>query len=426
MTLKPAKRFSEPAAFPVFDEKVKSLIADYDRRGKEYFRLYGADMPLTGHRNYAATEILVQAVKEGWDYYPSETDCLHDFQEAVTVFQKRFRDVSYSPEEILPVAGDASGWQVLHNVILEPGDEIVALEPAHYLWGPASQMYYLGSRIVQVPMVEKNEWEPDLDRLRAAITPKTKGIVVDHPNNPTGHICSQKARKAIIDIAGEHDIPVVSDELYDLIAYDGNEAPSMASESGDVPVIVLTSFSKFFMKPGWRIGYIAFHDPQGKITEIKNASTRLARTYGHSTTGISLPILVAATRILTGLRRVPDEIAGAQSVKEPYHESRDMVRKLQERRDYVFKRISQMQGISVVKSQASIYMFPHVEGIGKWWKTTEDFLLELFTEKQVLFVPGTIFGQDGVGHFRTVILNDIPTLEKAYNNLEGFLKQKTD
>jgi alanine-synthesizing transaminase len=422
--MSPAKRFREPAVPAAFDSKVKAIIADYDRHGKEYFRLYGADMPLTGHRNMAATETLAQTVREGWDYYVSETDCLHDFQEAVTVFQKRFRNASYVAEDILPVAGDASGWQVLHNVLLEPGDEIVAPEPAHYLWGPASQMYYLGSRIVQVPMVEKDEWEPDLDRLRAAITPRTRGIVVDHPNNPTGHIYSQKIRRAIIDIAGEHDIPVISDELYDLITYDGNEAPSIASESGDVPVIVLTSFSKFFMKPGWRIGYVAFHDPEAKMAETRNACTRLARTYGHSTTCISLPILVAATRILMGLRRISDEIADAQSIKEPYHESRNMVRKLQERRDYVYKRISQMQGISVVKSQASIYMFPHVQVIGDRWKTTEDFLLDLFAKKQVLFVPGTKFGQDGAGHFRTVILNDINVLEKAYNRLEEFLEQK--
>lgn len=107
--MKPSKRFSEPSVATAFDSKVKSLVAEYDRRGREYFRLYGADMPLTGHRNFAATEVLVQAVREGWDYYVSETDCLHDFQEAVTVFQRRFRNVSYDAEDILPVAGDAVG-----------------------------------------------------------------------------------------------------------------------------------------------------------------------------------------------------------------------------------------------------------------------------------------------------------------------------
>src|SRR5205807_207671 len=130
---------------------------------------------------------------------------------------------------------------------------------------------------------------------------KTKAIVLVHPNNPTGHIYSAKTRRFIIDLAGEHGIPIISDELYDLVTFDDNSAPSMASESADVPVITMTSFSKFFMAPGWRIGYIAFHDPSQKTKQIEDVSRRISQSYGHATSCIPLPILVAATRVLNSI-----------------------------------------------------------------------------------------------------------------------------
>lgn len=420
----PVKKFREMPETSAFDAKIKKVIADLERAGTKWYRIMGADVPLTGHRNYAATNTLIQVVKEGWDYYPGETNCRYDFKEAVTIFQKRHRNVDYCPEDIIPVPGVASGWQLIHNVILESGDEIVALEPAHYMWGPVSYMYYLGAKIVQVPTIEENGWEPDYEKLRACVTQKTKAIVIDHPNNPTGHIYSAKARRAVVDIAGEYRVPVISDELYGLITFDGNEAPSMASVSDDVPVIVLTSFSKSFMKPGWRIGYIAFHDPHGKIAEAKKVCTKLAETYGHATTCIPLPIMVAATRVLTSMIAVSDEISEAKSIKAPMDESRQMIKKLQKQRDYSFKRINEIDGVTVVKPQASLYMFPRVEAIGKTWKITEDFILDLLTEKQVGFLSGPRFGDSGAGHFRTMFLNKVETLEEVYNRLEAFIKQR--
>lgn len=403
---------------------MKAIAESYEKKRIKWYRLLGADCPLTGHRNNALRSILIEVIKEGWDYYPSETDCLYDFKEAVTIFERRNRKVGYDPEDIIAVSGVAAGWQLIHNVILEPGDEIVVAEPAHYLTGPASYMYYLGAKVVQVPMIEEEQWALDLSALRRAVTDKTKAIVVDHPNNPTGHIYGEKERKSIVDVAGEHNIPIISDELYCEITYDGNESPSMAAISGDVPVVVMTSFSKLFMAPGWRVGYVAFHDPQGKMTDVKKACTRLAETYGHTTTSIPLPILVAATRALLRMGRVHDEVAWAQDVKGPMDESMDMLKKLQERRDYTYKRLCEIDGIDVVNAMATLYMFPKVEGIGKIWKTTEDFLLELLKEERVAFSNGLDYGDGGFGHFRTLFLNDIDVLEEVYNRLDRFMKKR--
>lgn len=407
-----------------FQGKLKAIIEDYEKKRIRWYRLLGADCPLTGHRNRSLQEILAEVVKQGWDYYPTETDCLYDFKEAATVFERRSHNVDYSPEDIVAVSGVASAWQLLHNVILESGDEIVVIEPAHYLTGPVLSAYYSGAKVIQVPMVEEEQWTLDLDMLRTALNDKTKAIVIDHPNNPTGHIYGEKERKALVDIAGEYDIPIISDELYCEITYDYNMSPSMAAVSGDVPVVVLTSFSKLFMVPGWRIGYVAFHDPRGRIKEVKRACTRLAETYGHVSTGIPLPILVAATRVLC-MTRVRREIAWAQEIKSPMDESMEMLEKLQERRDYTYKRLCEIDGINVVNAQASLYMFPRVEMIGKVWKTNEDFLLELLNEERVAFSNGNDYGNHGFGHFRTLFLNDTSVLEEVYNRLDRYIRRHT-
>ena len=146
----PARRFANAPGESLIDRKIRDTVVSFERSGKEWYKFSDADLPLAGHANHATKEVLVRVVREGWDYYPSDTNCIRDFQEAATTFQKRFRDVVYSPESIIPVSGVAAGWQLLHNVLLEPGDEVAALEPAHYLWGPASYLYYLGARVVQI------------------------------------------------------------------------------------------------------------------------------------------------------------------------------------------------------------------------------------------------------------------------------------
>lgn len=421
MVFKPAKKFRNVPDPSSFVAQRNALIQKYERAGEPWFRVTGADLPLTGHRNRALTNSLVQVVQEGWDYYVSETNWVQEYLEAVCQFEKKHEGVTYSSEDVIAIPGVASGWQLLHNVLLEPNDEIVVIEPAHYLAGPCSYIWYLGAKVIQVPSIEENDWEPDLEKLDASITSKTRAIVLDHPNNPTGAIYSAQARQTIIDIAAENDLPIISDELYRNITYNDNEAPSMAKMSADVPIIIMSSFSKFFMKPGWRIGYMCFHDPRDKFHEVKQICRKIARSYGHNTTSIPLPILVAATRALREYTDISMEVASARSIPGPMDESKAMVRKLQARRDFSFKRINEIDGVSVVKAKASLYMFPKVRGVGQLWKTTEDFILDLLEKEAVVFNPGPMYGNTGFGHFRTMMLNDLSILEEVYNRLERYL-----
>ena len=408
---------------PSYSE-VDAAIVAYKKSGRSFLRLMSADVPLWGNVNTSMNRCLAHVAEEGWDYYPwSGSDWLLEYAKAVSNFEKSFRNVEFFPENLIPIPGSANGYQLLFNVVLEPGDEIVAIEPSHCVGSPCSFLWYLGAKVVQVPSVEDDGWEPDLEKLRSSVTDKTKFIMMDYPNNPTGAIYSDKARKTIVDIAGEYDVPILSDEIYGTILFDGNEAPSMASVAGDVPVIVLSSFSKLFAHPGWRIGYMAFHDPSEKMKQVIDVCKSLALSYGHNTTAIAHPILVAATRTLREFTPAMQDLgAKTKVVKGAVAEAKEMLRNLQFRRDYSFKRISDMDGVHVVNAKATMYMFPRVEGVGKTWKSDEEFMVELSKEEGLAFDFGR-FGKTGFGHFRTLLLPDIPTLTEVYDRLERFLKK---
>jgi aspartate/methionine/tyrosine aminotransferase len=260
---------------------------------------------------------------------------------------------------------------------------------------------------VHFPCREEEEWKPDLDQLRGALTNRTKAIVIVSPSNPCGTVYSDKTLKDIIDIAGEHNLPIISDEIYGLLTFDGVEAKSVAYLAGDVPVIVLNGMAKIFQRTGWYIGYVCFHDPKEQITEIKNTVKQVARLYGRYSTRIPTPVVYAAAKAYEGNLDAAEEMLG----------------KLQERRDYTMKRLNEIEGISCVKPKAALYAFPRVDAIGKAWKTDDAFIHDMIKEEQVRFTAGRAFGKLGLGHFRTLLMPDMKTLEAVYDRLERFMKK---
>jgi len=148
-----------------------------------------------------------------------------------------------------------------------------------------------------------------LDVLQNSITERTKYIMTS-VNNPTGTAYNEKTAKEIVDIAGENKVMILSDEMYGMITYDGIDYPSMAKVAGDVPVVIVNGMSKFFMRTGWRVGYVTFHDPEGKISEVKHAVTMYKSLYGHNASRVT-PIVYAA----------------AKAYSDPYQGGFDLVKK---------------------------------------------------------------------------------------------------
>jgi len=375
-----------------------------EKAGKKVIVLQGADVNKWGFINPAMLEIMIQTVKEQAkiDKYQK----WEEFRERARNYEKEYRGVDYSLEDVTITAGVGGGLRIIHDFILDPGDEIVAPDPSFYQWAPRSQMRFFKSKAIGFRIDETIEWKPDLEDFRAKISPKTKAIYIDHPGNPTGAVYDVKTLRGIVDIAGEYDLPIIADEIYGVMTYDGIEAKTFASIARDVPVIMLNSTAKFFMRPGWHLGWMCFHDPQGKIAELKKLVNEIGPVHGFYLRKIPTIILIAGCEIF-------------QFVEE----GREMMKQLQTRRDFFWKRLNEIEGASCTKPMGTIYAFPRIEGIGKIWKTTEDFMIELFEEEAITFLPGPAFGKLGFGHFRTLLLPPIEVQEEVYGRLERFLKR---
>ena len=340
---------------------------------------------------------LYEAVKEGYNYY-SLSEGEKELREAIVEKEKKWNKVDLKPENILVTQGVSEAINFLSAILLDPGDEILIPEPAYPLYLSMPGLY--DARVVKYSCTEENEWNPDVDDIATKITPKTRAIVVINPNNPTGAVYSEKTIKRILDLAAEHDIPVISDEIYDGIVFEG-EFKSTASLSKDTLVIGLNGFSKTFLMTGWRLGYLYIYDPIGKYEdELRNAVIKMARTRLSAST----PVQRAAIAALRG----------------PLDHLKQMVAKLRERREYVYKRLKEIEGFETVKPKAAFYIFPRIP-VNKW-KDDRDFTLKLLLEKKVLVVHGSGFGDSNKNHIRIVFLPPVDILEEAFNRIEEFVK----
>lgn len=239
--------------------------------------------------------------------------------------------------------------------------------------------------------------------MRRKVSSKTRAIVIINPNNPCGALYEKKTIKQIIDLAGEHNLPIVSDEIYDQIVYE-RKFTSTAHLASDVPIVGLNGFSKAYLMTGWRLGYVYFHDTSDELEELKQCIEKEAR--------IRLCV------------NTPVQKAGIAALDGPQRHIKEMVDKLKRRRDYTWKRLNEIEGISCAKPEGAFYVFPKIHAVGSRWKTDIEFSLELLKETGVLLVHGSGFDPNyGAAHVRGVFLPPIETLEQALNGLESFMKR---
>ncbi|MEM2536606.1 MAG: aminotransferase class I/II-fold pyridoxal phosphate-dependent enzyme [Candidatus Bathyarchaeia archaeon] len=343
-------------------------------------------------------QALFEAIKGGANAY-SASEGLPELREAISEKEKRVNGVEVSADDIIVTSGISEGIQMVMAALVDVGDEVLLPGPTYPPY--ISYTRFFGGVPVTYRTVEEEGWRPDIDDLRRKVSDRTRAIVVINPNNPCGALYEEKTLKQILDVAAEHGVPVISDEIYDQLVFE-KRFVSTASLAKDVPVIGLNGFSKAYLMTGWRLGYIYFHSPRGELKELKECVEKEARIR-----------LCANT---------PVQKAGIAALKGPQDHIREMVSKLKARRDYAWKRLNEIEGISCTKPDAAFYVFPKIHGVGSRWKTDFDFVLELLKETGVLFVHGSGFCPVyGAGHVRGVFLPPIETLEEAFNLLESFM-----
>ncbi len=391
----PASKRSKRIEYAIRDVVVPAR--EIEKKGIEILKLnigdpikYDFETPM--HIRNAASRAIMESRSE---YSPSEG--LMELREAI-VNKEQGYGVNVSTDDVIVTTGVTEALMLIFAAALDPGDEFLVPGPTYppYITYPA---FYDGVPITY-RTVEEEAWEPDIEDIRKKITPKTKGIAVINPNNPTGAYYSEKVIREIADIAGEYGIFMISDEIYDKMLYD-NVFTSPAKVAKDVPMIILNGISKVYLAPGWRIGYLAIRDSNGQLEDIRKGILRQARA-----------------RLCPN---TPLQIGYLSALNGPQNHVQRVMSKLRKRRDYVMKRLNNIEGLSAVIPKGAFYIFIKVDHC----EDDKKFVLNLLESKHVLTVHGSGFCPVyGKGHFRIVNLPPIDYLEKAFDRIEEFMKER--
>jgi alanine-synthesizing transaminase len=287
------------------------------------------------------------------------------------------------------------------NALLNEGDELLVPMPDYPLWTAATSLS--GGTPVHYRCDEDAGWLPDLQDMRAKITSRTRGIVVINPNNPTGVLYPVELLQGIIQIAREHGLVLLVDEVYDKVLYDGVKFTSMASLSTDVLTLTFNSLSKAYRSCGYRAGWMVVSGPKADARDYIEGLNMLANLK----LGSNVP----------GQWAIQTALGGYQSIN-------DLVKpggRLRRQRDLAYELITQIPGVSCVKPQAALYMFPRLDPAMYPIADDRQFFMEVLRATRVMLVQGSGFNFPDNQHFRIVFLPHEDDLREAIARLEGFL-----
>jgi alanine-synthesizing transaminase len=288
------------------------------------------------------------------------------------------------------------------NGLLNNGDELLLPAPDYPLWTAAVSLS--GGTPVHYLCDEDNGWMPNIDDIRSKITKHTKGIVVINPNNPTGALYSDELLLQIVELARKHGLIIFADEVYDKVLYDGVKHTPIASLSDDVLTLTFNSLSKSYRSCGYRAGWM-----------VVSGDKKPAADYIEGLNMLSNMRLCAN---VPGQWAIQTALGGYQSINDLVGEGG----RLRKQRDLAYELITAIPGVSCVKPQAALYMFPRLDPKVYAIKDDQQFFLELLQETKVMLVQGTGFNWKSTDHFRIVFLPHEDDLREAISRIAKFLE----
>ncbi len=379
--------------------EIAVVANEVKKSGKKVFHLNIGDPP---QYDFVTPKYISQALADATfnrkNFYVDSMGVSELRDEISKLINQNYK-IDITKEDVLVTSGVTEGIFFLVAGLIENKNEFLIPGPSYPLY--INYTKFFDGIPVEYELDEKNDWEPNIEDLRNKISDKTQAILICSPNNPTGVMYSEKNIKQIIDIAGEYNLPIISDEIYDQILYE-KSFTSPASLSKDVPIIGLNGFSKTHLATGWRLGYMYYHDPENKLDELKEGIAKMARAR------------LSASSVA--------QYAAIEILRNPGTHTVAMVKKLKERRDYSYNRLRKIEGISCVKSNGAFYLFPRLDfNEFKKWNNDKDFVIDLLKTTGVCGVYGSGFGELGKNHVRFTFLPKIEILEEVYDLIEKFL-----
>jgi len=387
--------------YPITD--MLEMAKEYSRKGKRIISLsFGDLVRASGFRPpMYVREALINAVEDeenlSWAFY-GDPKASSELGEAVAYYEKKWHGNDVDPDNVFSFLGTSEGLMYVNAVLLNPGDE--ALIPS--AWYPAypNYVYLFDGKPVAYKMLEEEDWKIDVEDVRKRLTPRTKYIMLCTPNNPTGSVIDERNMKEVLDVAAEHELVVILDELYDQWVFEGRHCCA-GSLSDDVNIIGFGGLSKNWCAPGYRMGWCWIKGRDKFVSEFKEKLKRLTSTR-----------LSASTLM---------ERVAIAALRGPLDEVKEYVREIAKRAKYCYKRIVETEGLSSTEPKGGYHFLPRIERPGKF-KSDVEFALALLKEKGVLIIPGSFFGPAGVSHFRETFLSPIEMLKEAHDLMEEFMK----
>jgi aspartate/methionine/tyrosine aminotransferase len=339
------------------------------------------------------------ALQDGRNGY-SPSYGLPELRKAIAEDEQR-KGWDASADDIYVCHGVTEALQLIFAAVLEDGCKVLAPGPHYPPYMAYPQMY--GGTTVEYKLHSDDLWQPDFDDIESKMDDDVRLLVLINPNNPCGTVCGPEEIDRLLSIARDYpNCIVVADEIYDGLDFTGTHV-SVASRSTDVPVIALNGVSKVYYAPGWRIGYMALHDPSGCMNLVRDGLERLLRSRLCASTPAQLGYLAG--------------LSGDRGWMDAYME------KVKQQRDYCLERIQAIEGLEVESPGGAFYMFVRLTDT-QWSQNDKQFVLQLLEEEHVLLVHGSGFSPAlGQGHVRLVYLPTIDVLEVAFDRIESFLKR---
>ena len=331
----------------------------------------------------------IYSLEKGRTFYTGNSGLLELREEIGRYLDRRF-GLSYSADEILVTVGGSEAIDIGFRTMLDPGGEVIIPEPCYVSYLPCVKL--AGGVPVRLPLEEKDQFKLTKEKLLSAITDKTKILVLPFPNNPTGAILNREELQIIADIVKEHDLFVMSDEIYSELNYEGGHV-SIASIPGmRERTIVINGFSKSYAMTGWRLGYAA--GPK----EIMKQMLKIHQ----------FVIMCAPTT---------SQYAAIEALRNGDEDVRRMRESYDERRRFLVNALNEM-GLPCFEPKGAFYVFPNISAYGM---TSEEFARRLLEQERVAVVPGTAFGECGEGFLRISYAYSIDNLKKALDKIEKFI-----
>ena len=335
--------------------------------------------------NLAISQAAFEDVKNGHTHYTA-SDGSADFIESVINFYQKQYDLNFEKNQVRATVGALQGMYLTLQVLLNKEDEVIIHEP---FFSPyRTQVIEAGGTPVIIPTFEKDGFQINIDILKAAITSKTKAIIINSPNNPTGAVFSKETFKEIADLAIEHDFFILSDEVYEAFSFYEGFTP-MATFAPN-HTITFSSFSKAFAMTGWRIGYMIAPDYINAACKLLNED-------------------------ITFSAPTPSQRAGIYALNNYQELVPEVVAVFKERLEYVEKRVKEIPFLSLHPVKGSMYAFINISASGL---TSMDFATKLLQEQQVLVIPGKAFGNSGDNYIRLAATQSIDVLKEAFDKIE--------